>query len=458
MATGITDTWAGEGISPALAASGWETGAVPNEGDLPKLRLRFATPDDAAALADVQIAAWRAGYQDVVPDALGSATREQRRAFWHHLLTAAGEHEVVVAERPAGSVIGFARFGPADDGPADEPGAGAVSACIVHPDHWRTGTGVALLRAARRLLRARGFRTARLWVLDGDERAIGLTRADGWAPDGTTRDEVEADVPVRTARWVRSLQDEPYLVANRQTWDRWAGEYAEWAPRAWESEPSWGLFSIPDEQVGVFRDDDLRGLDVVELGCGTGYISAWCLRAGARRAVGVDNSPAQLATAAAMARRYDRPLQLVLADAEHAPLASASFDLVISEYGAAIWCDPYRWIPEAARLLRLGGKLVFLGNSVLVTLCVPEFDGQAAGPSLRRPQRGMHRFEWPDTAAVEFHVSHGELVRILRGAGFEVLDLIELHADEGAETNYEFVDGWWASRWPVEEVWIARKR
>ena len=39
-----------------------------------------------------------------------------------------------------------------------------------------------------------------------------------------------------------------------------------------------------------------------------------------------------------------------------------SFDLAISEYGAAIWADPYKWIPEAARLLRPGGQLIFLGN------------------------------------------------------------------------------------------------
>ena len=38
-------------------------------------------------------------------------------------------------------------------------------------------------------------------------------------------------------------------------------------------------------------------------------------------------------------------------------LADASFDLVVSEYGASVWCDPERWIAEAARLLRRGGRL-----------------------------------------------------------------------------------------------------
>ena len=53
---------------------------------------------------------------------------------------------------------------------------------------------------------------------------------------------------------------------------------------------------------------------------------------------------------------------LHLGNAEATPFPDASFDFAISEYGAAIWCDPYKWIPEAARLLRPGGRLHFLGN------------------------------------------------------------------------------------------------
>ena len=54
------------------------------------------------------------------------------------------------------------------------------------------------------------------------------------------------------------------------------------------------------------------------------------------------------------------------------PFPDASFDLAISEYGASIWCDPYRWIPEAARLLRPGGQLIFLVNGTLHMLCTPD--------------------------------------------------------------------------------------
>jgi hypothetical protein len=130
---------------------------------------------------------------------------------------------------------------------------------------------------------------------------------------------------------------------------------------------------------------------------------------------------------------------------------------VISEYGAAIWADPYAWIPEASRLLRSGGELVFLGNSTLLMLCVPDEDGKPATAELRRPHFDMHRFEWPDDPTIEFHLGHGGWIRLLRGSGFEILDLIELRPPPGATSSYGFVETWWADRWPCEEVWRARK-
>ena len=96
-----------------------------------------------------------------------------------------------------------------------------------------------------------------------------------------------------------------------------------------------------------------------------------------------------------MQARHGLEFPLVEASAEDVPLPDASFDLAISEYGASIWADPYLWIPEAARLLRPGGELVFLVNGTLSMLCsqdeeIPPTD------ELRRPYFGMHRFEWAD--------------------------------------------------------------
>ena len=109
---------------------------------------------------------------------------------------------------------------------------------------------------------------------------------------------------------------------------------------------------------------DLDGADAIELGCGTGYISAWMARRGARP-VGLDNSPKQLETATRIQREHGLEFPLLLGSAEEVPLPDASFDVAISEYGAVLWADPERWLPEAARLLRPGGRLHLLLNSAL---------------------------------------------------------------------------------------------
>ena len=118
---------------------------------------------------------------------------------------------------------------------------------------------------------------------------------------------------------------------------------------------------------------------------------------------------------------------LIEADAEDVPLPDASFDFALSEYGASLWCEPERWIAEAARLLRPGGRLVFLTNSPLLVLCSAP-DAEAATDRLARPQFGLHRVEWNDAdgPSVEFHLPHGEMIRVLRAPGFEVEALHEL--------------------------------
>ena len=69
----------------------------------------------------------------------------------------------------------------------------------------------------------------------------------------------------------------------------------------------------------------------------------------------------------------------------------------------------------------------------------------------------MCRFEWPDDPTVEFHLAQGDWIRLLRANRFEVEDLIELRPLAGAATVYPFVDAEWASQWPCEEVWRARR-
>jgi SAM-dependent methyltransferase len=160
---------------------------------------------------------------------------------------------------------------------------------------------------------------------------------------------------------------------------------------------------VPERDVGMLPAD-LAGSDAVELGCGTGYVSSWLARRGAR-VTGIDNSSRQLATARRLQREHGVSFRLVHGDAERLPLRDASADFAVSEYGACLWADPHRWVPEAARVLRPGGRLHFLVNSALLMLCMAEQDGVAAGDRLLRPAFGMHRVEWPGDPGVEFHLA-----------------------------------------------------
>jgi len=248
-----------------------------------------------------------------------------------------------------------------------------------------------------------------------------------------------------------------YAARNRALWSADDRGQEEWGRRQWTSEEiSWGLFSVPENDIHVLPG--LSGTDVVELGCGTAYFSAWLARGGAR-VVGVDLSPVQLERARAFQHEFELDFPLIEANAEAVPLPAASFDLAISEYGASTWSDPYRWIPEAKRLLRPGGRLVFLCNSTLLILC-SDADGRVQ-EKLERPLVGLHRLDWADEEGEgsDFHLSHGDWIDLLRETGLELERLVELYAPAGASTHphWDFVSAEWASRWPAEEIWVARK-
>jgi len=257
---------------------------------------------------------------------------------------------------------------------------------------------------------------------------------------------------------LRSEKLPDHAIKNRIYWNKLASDYVDAGRRAWKSsEPTWGIWGIPESQTHLLPLD-LRGLKTIELGCGTGYVSSWLARGGASP-TGIDNSEEQLKTAEMLQRENGITFPLIHGNAEQVPLPDESFDLAISEYGASIWCDPYVWIPEASRLLKPGGQLIFLVNGTILVLCINDDERIPATSQMLRDYFGMHRFVFPDSAdSVEFHLGYGDWIRLLRKNSLEVENLIELRPGKGAETRYTFVKADWARKWPSEEVWIARKK
>jgi SAM-dependent methyltransferase len=246
-----------------------------------------------------------------------------------------------------------------------------------------------------------------------------------------------------------------YIERNRAAWERRALDVGSPGRTAWfADELRWGLWDVPESELQLLRTIETT-VDAIELGCGAAAVSGWLARMG-WRPVAVDVSPAQLKIAQQLQRETGISFPLICANAEEVPFDNASFDLAISEYGASLWCNPRRWLPEAYRLLRHGGKLVFFTNGAMLMACTPG-DGSQATNHVVRDYFSRYRVEFPGEGAVEFHVTHGHWVRLLRATGFVLENLIEVRPPAGATPRFPLVSLDWARRWPSEEIWIARK-
>jgi SAM-dependent methyltransferase len=246
-----------------------------------------------------------------------------------------------------------------------------------------------------------------------------------------------------------------YLERNRVAWEDWARDYVTAGRAAWrETELYWGIWGLPESELQLFGALP-RDADAIELGCGTAGISAWLARNGARP-VAVDIARPQLETVRRLQSEFAVDFPLVCANAEDLAFDDGSFDVAVSEYGASLWCDPREWLPEAHRLLRPGGLLVFVTNGAMLIACTPE-EGGSADTELHRDYFSTDRVEFSDDGPVEFHPTHGDWIRLVHSSGFVVEDLIEIRPPEGASPRFDFVSVDWARRWPSEEVWVARK-
>ncbi len=256
------------------------------------------------------------------------------------------------------------------------------------------------------------------------------------------------------------LPDTPeHVRENRSYWDKRAPDWVASGERNWAAlEPIWGIWGIPESQLHLLPAD-MSTLKAIELGCGTGYVSAWMARRGAE-VVGIDNSLEQLKTAKRLTKKHALQLTLIHGNAEAVPYPDESFDFAISEYGAAIWCDPELWIPEVHRLLRPRGTLTFLGNHPLTAICTPP-SGASCDERLHAPYFGMHKQDWRnveiDPGGIEFNLTISDWLRLFRRTGLELMDYHELQAPADISELRFAVSGAWAQRWPSEQVWVLRK-
>src|SRR6185503_20528227 len=152
------------------------------------------------------------------------------------------------------------------------------------------------------------------------------------------------------------------------------------------------LWQIPESELQVLGE--VTGKDVLELGCGAAEWSRSLARAGARPG-GLDNAEARLERARSSNAEAGLEFPLLHASAEAIPLEDASFDVVMADWGAPTFADPYLFVPEVARVLRPGALFAFSGATPLAWLAWDEpTDGWT--DRLQRDYFGLHRWDDPD--------------------------------------------------------------
>jgi SAM-dependent methyltransferase len=247
----------------------------------------------------------------------------------------------------------------------------------------------------------------------------------------------------------------PHAAANRRHWDAQADTYQSLhgAQLAASGGSAWGSWQQPEAELDVLGE--VAGRDVLELGCGAAQWSI-ALHGRGARVTALDLSERQLEHARELMQATGARFELVCASAEATPFADRSFDVVFCDWGAMTFADPYRTVPEVARLLRAGGRFAFLTGTPIADCAWPS-GADHPRQELVGDYFGMRVLPEPDGSVI-FQLPYGEWIELLRVNGFEIEALIELRPEPDAPSSYrDESDRAWARRWPMEHIWKLRR-
>jgi SAM-dependent methyltransferase len=248
--------------------------------------------------------------------------------------------------------------------------------------------------------------------------------------------EVSAEERLGTVGVARRAADGPESErASRLWWDADADDYlAEHGRDIGRADFVWCPEGLREADAGLLGD--VRGLRVLEVGCGSAPCARWLARQGAHP-VALDLSGAMLRHASALGTTTGIRVPLVQAGAERLPFGDGSFDLACSAFGAVPFvAEPERVMREVARVLRPGGRWVFAVNHPMRWM----FSDDPGPNGLTVQQSYFDRTPYVEVNAaglatyVEHHRTLGDRVRDIVSAGLVLDDLVEPEWPEGRET------------------------
>lgn len=168
---------------------------------------RVAVVEDAAAIARIHVRSWQQAYRGLLPqeflDALDPASRTP--SWRRSIVNQSPPTQACLVIADSEQILGFAHICPTRDDDAQDNVVGELTSIYLHPDTWGNGLGPQLMGEALELLREAGNTDVTLWVLQGNARAIHFYEANGWSPDGATKEATIADTTVTELRYRQIL-------------------------------------------------------------------------------------------------------------------------------------------------------------------------------------------------------------------------------------------------------------
>lgn len=170
------------------------------------LSVRPPTPQDAARIAEVHIAAWRAAYADVMPaDYLAGLNVRRATDRWTEDLDRPTDGVTSLVGEIDGTIQAISTVGPFRDRDAVDDPSGELWMINAHPDAFGTGIATALHRRALDRLRSDGHHRAALWVVDDNPRARRFYEREGWTLDPARKEDRFGDWTIVEVRYSISL-------------------------------------------------------------------------------------------------------------------------------------------------------------------------------------------------------------------------------------------------------------
>jgi SAM-dependent methyltransferase len=173
---------------------------------------------------------------------------------------------------------------------------------------------------------------------------------------------------------------------------------------------------------------EMRGLRVVDLGCGFGWFCRWARAEGAARVLGIDLSEKMLARA--RAATSDAAILYAKANLERLDLEPASFDLAYSSLALHYVVDLAGLLANVQHALVAGGRLIFSVEHPIFT--APTMPQWSAGPGGHKTWpvdaylvEGPRTTDWLKEGVVKQHRTLGTYLNLLIRNGFAIADVVE---------------------------------